>query len=154
MRKRKLLARSLAVVLLATVAPLAMAAQTLDLDVIRNQQREIKEAATAGSGPYASMSAAARSDLLAKQAGMLKVLDGKQTADDLNEAERTEVFNTLEWIEAAINDTEADRLICRRERTIGSNRVTRVCRTAAEEARLRDEARRRVLEGGSVLGDR
>lgn len=46
-----------------------------------------------------------------------------------------EAFNTLEWIEGAINGAEGERVTCRREKIVGSNRAIRVCRTAAEEQR-------------------
>ncbi|WP_119716708.1 hypothetical protein [Cognatilysobacter tabacisoli] len=143
---------ALALFLTAT-APSAFAAKALDLDSIRTQQAEIRQGIEARTGRYASLSADKRTALLVKQTNLLKTLEGKTTADDLSEHQRVEVFNTLEWIEAAINGTEGEELICRREKTIGSTRLTRVCRTAAEEARMKEEARRRMLEG-SIDGSR
>ncbi|QNP41856.1 hypothetical protein [Lysobacter solisilvae (ex Woo and Kim 2020)] len=124
-----------------------MATKVLDLNAIRTQQAEIHEGVTARSGRYATLSPNTRTSILTKQASVLKMLEGKQTADELSEYQRLEVFNTLEWIEAAINNEDGDRMICRREKAIGSTRVTRVCRTAADELRAKEEARRRMLEG-------
>lgn len=38
-------------------------------------------------------------------------------------------------------DPNADRVVCRRERVLGSNRPQRVCMTRRERAELRDAAR-------------
>ena len=60
-------------------------------------------------------------------------------------------FNTLEWIEAAINDSDDDRLVCRRERRIGSNRMTRVCKTVAQIEFERERARSQLLDRGACV---
>jgi hypothetical protein len=151
------ISKPLAMVALALAAlltaPAAFASKVLDLGAVHAQQTEIHEGLIARSGRYASLSAETRTSILSKQATLFKLLEGKQTADDLSEHQRLEVFNTLEWIEAAINGEQGERMICRREKTIGSTRVTRVCRTAADEERMKEEARRRMLEG-SIDGSR
>jgi hypothetical protein len=159
MREKKVqvakpMAQWAAALLLAAISSTALATKSLDLEAIRSQQHEIRDSATARSGRFEDMPLATRTRLLEKQAALLTLLEGKQSADELSEPQRVEVFNTLEWIEATINQQPDERMICRRERTIGSNRLTRVCRTAAEEERMKEEARRRLQEGGSVLGDR
>lgn len=42
---------------------------------------------------------------------------------------------------AATRDGEADRVICRREHVVGSNRPQRICMTRREWDALRDDAR-------------
>jgi len=125
--------------------PLAVAA-------ITEQQAQIRSEVQAGTGRYKDMSPAKRSELLAKQQKLLATLDGKVSADDLTDAQRTEVFNTLEWIEAAVNNDEDDRMVCTYERTIGSNRKARVCKTEAQIRQQQDESRRRVDNDFDVLG--
>jgi len=90
-------------------------------------------------------------ELLAKQDSLLRLLGDKQDPAELSESQRTEAFNTLEWIEAAINDEHDERMVCTRERATGSNRVVRVCKTQRqiEEDRLR--ARRQMLEGSMPI---
>lgn len=127
-------------------APAAFAAKVLDLGAVRTQQTEIRDGLIARSGRYASMSPETRTSILSKQATLFKLLEDKQTADELSENQRLEVFNTLEWIEATINGEDGEHLICRREKVIGTTRFTRVCRTAADEERMKEEARRRMLE--------
>jgi hypothetical protein len=150
----KPLAQWAVALLLAAISSTAIATKALDLDAVRSQQSEIYDGVTTGSGRFEHMPIATRTRLLEKQATLMALLEGKQSADELSEPQRLEVFNVLEWIEATINQTPDERMICRRERTIGSTRLTRVCRTAAEEERMKEEARRRLQEGGTALGDR
>ena len=53
-----------------------------------------------GSGRYKELSASQRNELLSKQARMLDTIEGKHSTAELNNEERVEVFNTLEYIEA------------------------------------------------------
>lgn len=142
----------LAGVLLACVsmAPTAFAAgQTdLQLDDVRSQQAEIRAGAKAGTGIYENLSPARRSELFSKQDRMLGIIAGKRTAAELDENQLTEVFNALEWIEAAVNQTEDQRLVCERRDILGSNRKERVCRTVAQMRVEREAARERMERRG------
>lgn len=137
--------RFLAVCLLVPALAIAANDTPLDLEKVTMQQRQIRSDILASKGNYRGLSSASQSELLVRQDKLLRMLEGKQTADDLSEDERLTAFNDLEWIEATLNKGEAgDRLICRRERTIGSNRVTRVCRTAAQLEAARELAREHI----------
>ncbi|WP_457097184.1 hypothetical protein [Lysobacter sp. P5_B9] len=146
MRISKSFAMMALALILVVSAPAAFATKVLDLNAVRTQQAEIRDGLMARTGRYASLSADTRTTILTKQASLLSVLGDKQTADELSEDQRLEVFNTLEWIEAAINNEDGGQMICHREKVIGSTRFTRVCRTAADEARMKEEARRRMLD--------
>ena len=113
----------------------------LKFDDVRTQQAEIRAGVMARSGPYKDMSSSTRTQLLNRQTEMLAIIDGKTGPGELNEEQRTRVFNSLEWIEATINQAEDERLICERRATIGSNRKERVCRTAAQMREERERAR-------------
>ena len=126
--------------------PLAIAAITA-------QQAEIRDGVIAGTGRYKSIPSSKRVELLSKQASLMEMLAGKTSTDDLNERQRIEAFNTLEWIEAAINDTDDERMICHREKVLGSTRLTRVCRTVEEDRRYREEGHER-MENGDPFGQR
>lgn len=121
------------------------------LDDIRKQQSDIREGVLSKSGRYRDLPENTRNELLSRQTRLLATIDGKQVADDLNQTERTEVFNDLEWIEAAINRAQDERMVCEYIRTIGSNRKQRVCRTAAqvqqEHERSREELDRMQGQG-------
>lgn len=117
--------------------PLAIAA-------ITSQQAEIRTGVQAGTGRYKDMPGKTKEELLSRQAEVLEIVDGKISADELSEEERIQVFNHLEWIEAAINNADDERMVCSRERTLGSNRLTRVCKTMRQIEAERAHAREHV----------
>lgn len=119
-------------------------------DDIRTQQAEIRAGVVAKSGRYRDMAETTRNELLMRQTRMLAKIDGKKVPDELEQTQRTEVFNDLEWIEAAINRAEDERMVCEYTKTIGSNRKQRVCRTAEQmredRERAKDQMDRRTIE--------
>ncbi|HEY0504491.1 MAG TPA: hypothetical protein VGD42_13490 [Lysobacter sp.] len=117
----------------------------LDIPAITTQQKQIQADILAERGPYKALPASKRMELLSRQASMMRVLEGKTSASQLTEDERVEVFNTLEWMEVAINqESDDERMICRREKALGSTRTTRVCRTAAQEREAKERAREQM----------
>ncbi|GAB3373777.1 hypothetical protein GCM10027431_25830 [Lysobacter rhizosphaerae] len=125
----------MALALIITVsAPAAFAidSKTVQFEAVRTQQAEIRAGVEAKSGLYKDMEPRTRSELLQRQTEVLSLIEGKQVPDELNPDQRIKLFNDLEWIEAAINRTADERLICEYSKTIGSNRRTKTCRTAAQ----------------------
>ena len=102
---------------------------------------QIRDDVMTQKGRYKDMSPDKRVELLSKQAALLTMLEGKKTAADLTAEQQMQAFNTLEWIEAAINNADDERMVCRREKPLGSTRTTRVCRTAAQEREAQERAR-------------
>jgi hypothetical protein len=140
--------------LLATVVALvfswqAQASQTLKVDQIVSQQQQIRADVIAAKGRYGALPASKREQLLRKQETLLSMLEGKQTTAELSEAQRIEAFDTLEWIESAINGEDPKRMVCIREKAIGSNRFTRTCRTESQWAEARERAREQLSRGGA-----
>ncbi|MCW5581548.1 MAG: hypothetical protein KIS72_09425 [Luteimonas sp.] len=117
----------------------------LDLNVVAAQQQQIRSDIQASGGNYRGLSAAQQQAVLDRSGELLRLIDGKRSSLELTEAERMQAFNTLEWIEATLNH-EHDRAVCKYEKTIGSNRKTRVCRSVtemeAERERNRDNLQR------------
>lgn len=124
--------------------PLAVAA-------ITTQQAAIRADVEAGAGRYRDMPLSTRGELLRQQDTLLRLLEGKVSTAELAENDRLLAFNTLEWIEATINNAEAERMVCKHEKTIGSNRMQRVCKTVAQMEADR-EAVRQNLNSGCVAG--
>lgn len=143
----------LALLPLLSVTDVAFASKRKPLAIvaITTQQEQIRDDVLAGRGRYKDMPQATRDELLQRQSELLRMLEGKVSADDLTETQRMQAFNTLEWIEAAINRTEDERMICRREKTVGSNMPKRVCKTAAQ-IRDEEEAARRAGDRGCPAG--
>ncbi|MGO4221686.1 hypothetical protein AB4Y64_07490 [Lysobacter sp. TAF61] len=118
------------------------APKSLDIVAITTQQKQIQQDIIAQRGPYKDLPDTTRVELLSRQATMMRMLDGKASESELSQDQRAEVFNTLEWMEVAINrESDDERLICRREKPLGSTRTERICRTAAQEREAKDRAR-------------
>jgi hypothetical protein len=140
--------------LLALAAPAAFASadsRVLMLDDIRTQQHEIRDGVESRTGRYKDLSSVQRSELLSKQARMLETIEGKHSTDDLNDQQKTEVFNTLEWIEAVVNNDGEERMVCERRAILGSTRKERVCKTASQWREEREAARNMMDSRGACM---
>lgn len=133
-------------VILALASPLACAdeAAAPQLDAIRAQQAELRDAAIAGRGSFEHMPSSTRTEMFSRQDELLAMIEGKDSVEQLTPGQRTELFNALEWIEAAINQAEDSRMVCRRERVTGSNRKVRICKTVGQMRREREAARHQL----------
>jgi len=139
---------------LALAAPAAFASvdsRVLMLDDIRTQQHEIRDGVEAGTGRYKDLSASQRSELLNKQARMLQTIEGKHSTEDLNAEQKTEVFNTLEWIEGVVNNEGEERMVCERRPVLGSTRKERICKTASQWREEREAARNMMDSRGACM---
>lgn len=140
---------------LLLVPALAVAAngQSLDLNKVVSQQKQIRSELMA-SNNYRELSEAQRTEILSRQDFLFRMFEGKQTADDLTADERASAVSQLEWIDGALSDGQQERKICRQEKKLGSNRPTRVCRTAAQIEREREMAQQQMGNIGSGSTDR
>ncbi|MBU8977348.1 hypothetical protein JI752_014445 [Lysobacter sp. MMG2] len=126
--------------------------RVLMLDDIRTQQTQIRDDVEARSGRYKDLTATERNELLSKQARMLQTIEGKHSTADLNDQQKTEVFNTLEWIEGVVNNEGDERMVCERRAVLGSTRKERVCKTASQWREER-EAARNMMDSRGACGD-
>lgn len=53
----------------------------------------------------------------------------------------------------AEREAELDRVVCRREHVVGSNRPQRICLTVREWEHARDRAQEQMRDGGTRQGD-
>jgi len=116
--------------------------QQLTIRDILTQQTQLRAQVVAGKGAFKDMSKAEREALIVRQDRVLRMLGGLVTIEDMPPDQRTEVFNDLEWIKAAVTKAEDDRMVCEYTRIAGSNRMKSVCMTAKEQREHRDGARR------------
>jgi len=141
-------------IFLATLAltligfPVAAQREALEVGKIFNQQQQIRSGVQAGTGRYKDMPQSTRNQLLTKQDDLFSMLDGKRTTDELSEQQKIQAFNTLEWIEATVNQAEDEQMVCERRPILGSNRKERVCRTMAQMKREREQARIQMESSG------
>ena len=79
---------------------------------------------------------------------VLNLLEGHERSTELSREDQMAVFNALEAISAILNRAEDERMICRRERSVGSRFATEVCRTVAERRGDSRDARDKITERG------
>ena len=141
----------LGLVLAASAAAATPPATPLQTDVIRSQQAQIKAGVEARTGAFKDLPAKTREQLLSRQAIVLGLIEGKQTTDDLDTSQKSELFAALDSIDAMVNKANDDRMVCQLVKTLGSNRKERVCRTAGQ-IRAEREAMRNQLDRGGMQG--
>lgn len=141
----------LGLVLLASAASAEVGAgrAALKLEPVRAQQAQIRAGVQAQTGIFRDLSATSRDELLRTQEQMLRLIDDKNSTDELTESQKDEVFNSLEMIEAIVNKAEDDREVCERVARLGSNRKERVCRTVAQMRQDRERAQLELSNSGS-----
>jgi len=122
-----------------------------ELDQIKAQQLQIRSGVIAGTDRYKDMPAGTRTELLSRQDRLLRMIGDKHDPSELTKDQRLEAFNTLEWMEATINKTEGERMVCARGPRLGSHQMSTVCRTQQQIDEAHDRARRQTSEGNMPL---
>lgn len=90
---------------------------------------------------YAEISREDRSKVDSALQRMEALLAGDAGIAKLNEADKVQLFNDQELVNAVLTKARDDsRLVCRREKTVGSHRATSQCLTVAERRRLREQS--------------
>lgn len=120
------------VLLLAAVFDAGATDPVLSSEDILAQQREIRAGMEARTDRYVDMPRSTRKRIRADQDRLAVLLEGKADASQLDPSALDEVVSLLASIDAAVNRTGDERLICTREARIGSNYMTRVCRTPSQ----------------------
>jgi hypothetical protein len=114
------------------------------------QQKEIRSQIEAREGRYEDMPGVKRASILKNQDILFALLESKSSIDELNVEQKTEAFNALQSINAAINNKEDERLVCEKRTPAGSNRVERVCRSVAQIKADREAARTNVQSNQGI----
>lgn len=116
-------------------------------------QRAAVEGEMKPGGRFAEITDEDRAAVDAAFDRMARVLDGKATMDDLRQDDRVALVNDQELVNALLTRAKIDsRMVCKRERRVGSHRLTSTCRTAAEWKRASEQSREDI-EYRRSLGD-
>lgn len=139
-------------IMLLGVAVSAFASErVLQPEAVISQQQQIRPDLQAGKGAYAKLTPAKRQELLAQQDRLLELLQPQVAAVELDQAQRDEVFAAMDAIQAAgttvVASNDDETLVCKREKTLGSNFSTKVCRTKAQIRRDQENARGNLESG-------
>lgn len=129
-------------------------APSVKADVIGfGEQRAAVEAEMVAGGRFAEITDDARTKVAEAFDRMQGVLDGKSSMDELRQDDRVALINDQELINALLTQAKIDsRTVCKREKRVGSHRLTSTCRTAAEWKRASEKSREDI-EYRRSLGD-
>ncbi|MCE7031934.1 hypothetical protein LY625_04760 [Lysobacter sp. GX 14042] len=127
----------------AALATLCLGATAGEVDLSQGEPLQAQQAGVekefAANGRYAEIEPEQqqRARELLRRMGELVGEDGRAGA--LGQGRKVELFNLQEELNAILDRAAADsRLVCRRERHVGSNRPVNTCATVAERRRLRE----------------
>jgi len=116
-------------------------------------QRAAVEAEMKAGGRFAEISDDARKQVREAFDRMQSVLAGKSSMDELRQDDRVALMNDQELVNALLTQAKVDsRMVCKREKRVGSHRLTSTCRTAAEWKRASEQSREDI-EYRRSLGD-
>ncbi|MFT3897618.1 MAG: hypothetical protein QM719_07965 [Thermomonas sp.] len=99
---------------------------------ILHDQKELRSQLDNPTGEYSRFSEADIAKMKRAQDSVFVMLSGVDSLDQLNLDQKTSLSNSLDVIKATLLADEGNRLICHRERKIGTNIVTKRCETVAE----------------------
>lgn len=129
-------------------APVAFAeTKPLKINAVLADQAQLRTELENATGRAAKVSPEKRADLLVRQQELTDLLQGKKSAKELTPQQQAFARETLALIEAAVEDDDDERVICRREKTLGSNMVERTCRTVAQMKLDQERAREAMMKG-------
>ena len=105
---------------------------------ILTTQKDLRAKLDNPTGEYSRFSEADIAKMKRAQDSVFTMLSGVDSLDQLNLDQKTSLSNSLDVIKATLLADEGNRLICHRERKIGTNIVAKRCETVAErEARAK-----------------
>jgi len=130
-----------AVLLAACTAPVWAQDNGIDDSVpkILQTQHELRAKIDNPTGEYSKFSPEDLNKMRHAQDQIFHMLDGVTSLDQLKEDQKIELSNQLDQVKATLTQNEDNRLICYRERRIGTNLLEKRCETVAQrEAHYRE----------------
>lgn len=122
------------------------AATSDDPKVIVADQQRLQQEIAEGSRRVSGLSARDKREIADQQARVFALLNGKASLDELRNEERIETFNALQSINALVAKAAEERMVCRSERSTGSNLSRTNCRSVRQIREERESARRTMSE--------
>lgn len=151
-----------AIVFTALMSPWALGqdsrVETTSVPAILENLDEIDAALTAGDAGLAGLNERDRRELSVEQAKVRKLLAGKDTLEALSGRDRLVAYNALENIHGILNGKREERVVCRRDHVVGSNRPQTSCMSAKEREQARNSAvqamgvRSQMLKQEGIMG--
>lgn len=127
-------------------------AAALDLNASFAQQKEKISRELADGETYAEISS---QDLLTVKESLNRIagkLDLAGGVEHLNAQQKADVFNDQELVNNILTKASAEsRLVCTREKKVGSHRTTTQCDTVARRRRVAEESQKAMRENMRVM---
>lgn len=113
----------------------------LDLSGSFEVQRDAIVSALGDGKTYSEISPSDRQKVTTSLGRISSLLGGAGSVEQLSEATKVEVFNEQELVNTVLTQAHEDsRLVCTREKKVGSHRTTNNCMTVAERRRAREQS--------------
>ncbi|MBX3712382.1 MAG: hypothetical protein KF800_10510 [Lysobacter sp.] len=112
-----------------------------ELPEIRAAQDALKAAIEKKEGPYARYSESQRTALREQQSSIYRLIDGKQSVNELGEDNRLRLANLLMAQKAQLEQSPEDKMVCERVKVLGSNRPKMQCMSESRREQLREQQR-------------
>jgi hypothetical protein len=139
-------------ILLSSAASTAFAdarkdAVALELNTSFTQQKEQIERELGDGETYAEISSQDRATVREALNRIADALDRVGSVEGLNAQQKADVFNDQERINTLLTKAlEDSRLVCRRERKVGSHRMITECLTVAERRQAYESAQKAMRD--------
>jgi len=113
----------------------------LDLSNSFEAQRDAIMGALGDGKTYSEISPDDRQKVTSSLNRISGLLGGAESVNQLSEQTKVEVFNEQEVINTLLTEAREDsRVVCTREKKVGSHRTTNTCKTVAERRRDMEES--------------
>jgi hypothetical protein len=101
-------------------------------------------------GRYEHVTDSERSTVEGKLASMSALLDKKGSVAQMNDAEKTQMFNDQEQVNAILAHRDGDRLVCQTVAPVGSHIPVKSCKTARQLEGDQREAQKFIQDRQNV----
>ena len=101
-------------------------------------------------GRYEHVTDSERSTVEGKLASMSTLLDKKGSVAQMNDAEKTQMFNDQEQVNAILAHRDGDRLVCQTVAPVGSHIPVKSCKTARQLEGDQREAQKFIQDRQNV----
>jgi hypothetical protein len=98
------------------------------------------------TGEYSRFSPDDLNKMRRSQDKIFQMLDGVTSLDQLKEDQKIALSNELDQVKATLTQNEGNRLICYRERRIGTNLLEKRCQTVAEREASARQSQQQMMD--------
>lgn len=126
--------------------------QAVDMNSPFEEQKKSIEADLADGETYSELSRNDRDRVRTALQRISSALASTGGVDALTDGKKAEVFNDQELVNNLLTEAGEDsRLVCTREKKVGSHRTTTRCETVAQRRRAADESQKAMRENQRVM---